>query len=74
MTDERREVMRKTDKLIWTILCGACAIIILGGGAWTNSINSKVDKIASLESNIQYIQKDIAEIKNLIKESTKRGD
>ena len=65
------EDRRKTDNLIWYFMVTAIAIIILGGGAWANNINAKVEKIAGLEVNILYIQKDISSIKNLLFESFK---
>lgn len=64
----------KSDQIIWYVMITAISIIILGGGAWATSINSKVEKIASMESNIQYIQNDIADIKSLIKLFVKRGE
>ena len=68
MSEERR----KTDNLIWYFMVTAIAIIILGGGAWATNINTKVEKIAGLEVNILYIQRDISSIKDLLFESIKK--
>ena len=65
--------MNKSDQIIWYIMTSAIGIIIIGGGAWAHSINEKVDKIAALEVNIQYIQTDISSIKNMIQSWIKRG-
>ena len=62
--NKRREP--KADNLIWWLMISFFGIIILGGGAWATNINSKVDKIAGLEANIQYIQKDLSEIKQIL--------
>lgn len=59
---------RKVDKLIWYFMATCMSILIIGGGAWATSINSKVEKISGLEVNIQYIQTDLKDIKGLIKE------
>lgn len=61
----------KSDKIVWYLMTSFFAIILLGGGAWATSINNKVDKIAGLESNVGYIQKDISEIKQAIKDFIK---
>ena len=68
MVEERR----KSDKLIWYLMTLSMGIIILGGGTWASSINAKVDKIAGLELTIQYIQKDISEIKGIFKDYLKK--
>lgn len=65
---------RKDDKIIWYVMITSISIIILGGGAWATSINTRVEKIASMEANIQYIQNDISDIKSLIKSFIKRGE
>lgn len=54
------------DSLVWYLMTFAMGILVIGGGAWANSMNQKVEKIAGLEVNIQYIQNDLASIKNLI--------
>ena len=69
MAEERR----KSDKLIWYLMVTSMGIIILGGGTWASSINAKVDKIAGMEFTIQYIQKDISEIKDIFKDYVKGG-
>lgn len=58
---------RKVDKLIWYFMATSMSILIIGGGAWATSINSKVEKISALEVNVQYIQTDLKDIKGLIK-------
>ena len=65
---------RKTDELIWYLMVTAMSIIIIGGGAWATEINRKVERIASLEINVQYIQNDLSDIKSLIKKFLNRGD
>ena len=62
---------REDDRIVWYLMSTAMGILIIGGGAWANSINQKVDKIASLEVNIQYIQSDISDIKQIIKNALK---
>ena len=57
------EERRKADKIIWWLMITFSSIIIVGGGAWASMINTKVDKIASLEANVQNIQSDISSIK-----------
>lgn len=64
----------KADKIIWYVMITAISVIILGGGAWATSINAKVDRIAGMEANIQYIQNDISDIKRLIIKYIKRGE
>ena len=68
MSEERR----KTDKLIWYFMVTAMSIIIIGGGAWATNINEKIDKVESLEVNVQYIQRDISDIKQVIMSVMKR--
>lgn len=49
-------------------------ILIVGATAWASSINLKVDKIAGLEINIQYMQSDLRDIKDMMKkELLKQG-
>lgn len=62
---------RKTDKVIWWMMTTFMGIIILGGGAWCGEVNNKMEKIASLEVNIQYIKSDVSEIKDVIKTAIK---
>lgn len=62
MSDERR----KTDKLIWWMLTGAFSVIILGGGAWASNINTKVEKIANLETSVMFMRQDISDIKLIL--------
>lgn len=57
-----------SNQIVWYLMVTAIGVIIIGGSAWATSINQKVDKIAKLETNIDYIQKDISEIKTIIKE------
>ena len=68
------EDRRKTDKLIWYFMITAVSIIIIGGGAWASNINIKVDKIAGLEVNIQYIKEDISLIRKLLYETIKKRE
>ena len=63
----------KADNVIWWLMVSFFGIIVLGGGAWATSINSKVDKIAGLEVNIQYIQNDVSSIKQLIQKFIKEN-
>lgn len=58
---------RMENKIVWYLMVTAMSVIILGGGTWANKIEQKVDKIAGLEANVQYIQSDVADIKNIIK-------
>ncbi len=69
--EEDRGERRKSDNLIWYLMVTSMGVLIIGGGAWASSINAKVDKIAALELNIQYIQSDISSIKDMVKEFTK---
>lgn len=65
----------KADKLLWWIVGVLLSVIILGGTAWATAINAKVEKIASMETNIQYIQSDVKDIKEIIKGVLKnKGD
>jgi hypothetical protein len=57
---------KKGDQIIWWLMITFASIITLGGAAWATSINSKVEKIATLEVNIQYIQTDVSTIKEMI--------
>ena len=61
--------MNKSDQIIWYVMITAISIIIIGGGAWANSINDKIEKIAGLEVNIQFIKDDIKSIKYLIEKA-----
>lgn len=61
----------KNQNLVWYLMTVFMGILILGGGAWANSINTKVEKIASMEANIQYIQRDISDIKQIIETATR---
>jgi hypothetical protein len=67
-------VHEKSDKLIWWLMISFFSIIVLGGGAWATNINSKVEKIAGMEVNIQNIKDDVSDIKTLIKYYIKRGE
>ena len=66
------EERRKSDPLVWWLMITFASIIIVGGGAWANAINSKVEKIAPMEANIQYIQNDVKSIKDMISEALKK--
>lgn len=63
----------ETDKIIWYMMSGAMAIVILIGSAWAKNVNDKIEKIATMETNIQYIQQDISSIKGLMQNYIKRG-
>lgn len=62
---------KKGDQIIWWLMITAVSVIILGGAAWATSINAKVEKIATLEINIQYIQTDVSTIKDMIQVAIK---
>lgn len=64
----------KGDQIIWYLMITAFSILILGGGAWATNINSKIERIATLELNIQYIQSDLSEIKQIIKNALIRRE
>ncbi len=64
----------KSDKIIWQIMMGASGIVLLGAIAWANNINNKVEKIAGMEVNIQYIQTDIARITALMERYTNNNN
>ena len=59
--------MANNNDIVWYLMTFAMGVLLLGGGAWANSINQKVEKIASLEVKIGFIQEDISDIKNLVK-------
>ena len=66
MSDKRYD-----NDLVWWLM-GAFFLIIMGtGGAWATNINTKVDKIVGLESTVGYMQRDLSEIKAMLKEWTK---
>lgn len=50
------------------------SVIIVGGGAWATDMTQKVEKIGRLEVNIQYIQNDLSQIKNIIQKFSIRGE
>lgn len=58
--------MKINDFEFWLVTGGLSVIVLGGGGAWATSINSKVEKIAGMEVNIQYMQRDISDIKEMI--------
>lgn len=64
---------RKADKIIWWVMGTSASVMIIVGSAWANSINNKVDKIAALEVNVQYIKSDINDIKGMIKEVIRKN-
>lgn len=66
------EDCRKSDPLVWWLMITFASVIIIGGGAWATSINAKVERIAPMEMNIQYIQSDVASIKTMIQEAIKK--
>ena len=56
--------------LVWWLM-GAFFLVIVGtGGAWATNINTKVDKIVGLETTVSYMQRDLSEIKVILKEWT----
>ena len=67
-------MVNKSDQIIWYAMITAISIIILGGGAWAPSINLKVEKIAGMEANLDYIRQDMSQIKELIKQYLRRGE
>lgn len=64
---EKRRGEDKADHLIWWLMITFFGVIVLGATAWAKSINDKVEKIDSLEVNINYMQKDVSEIKDIMK-------
>ncbi len=66
MTPSRIEE-KKPDQIIWWLMVTAFSILILGGAAWATNINNKVEKIAGIEINLQYIRDDILSIKDMIR-------
>ncbi len=63
----------KTDRVIWYFMVTSMSILIIGGGAWASRVDSNMDKIVGLESNVQHIQSDIKEIKDIVRQYT-RGE
>lgn len=61
----------KSDKIIWWIMVTVVSGVILTAGSWARDINTKVEKIASMELNIQYMREDISLIKDIILEYKK---
>lgn len=61
------------NKIVWYLMTTFMGILIVAGGAWASSINNKVEKIAALEINIQYIQTDVSDIKNIITKALKEN-
>ena len=66
------EDRRKSDPLVWWLMITFAGILIIGGGAWATSINSKVERIEPMEMNIQYIQNDVSSIKEMIQTALKK--
>ncbi len=64
---------RKADNLIWYLMATAISVLVLTGGSWAMNVNAKMDKVLTLEANVQAIQNDIAAIKNLIISALKKG-
>ena len=64
----------KSDKVIWWLMITFASVIIVGGGAWATDMTQKVEKIGRLEVNIQYIQNDLSQIKNIIQKFSIRGE
>jgi len=62
----------KSDKIIWWLMVTFLSIIVVGGGAWGTNINEKVEinsaKVSKIESSLDYMQKDINDIKNMFQE------
>jgi len=67
---------RRHNDLVWWLMVTFCSVVVLGGGAWATTINTKVDdninKVAKIETSIAYMQSDIREIKDLFKEYLQR--
>lgn len=36
----------KLDRILWKILCGSCAIIVLGGSAWATNVHNKIETLS----------------------------
>ena len=59
---------RQIDSLVLKGLGLAVSIIMLGGGAWATSINNEVRKISGMETTINFIQRDISDIRGMVQE------
>lgn len=57
---------RKVDQLIWWLMITFCSIILLGGGAWAKSVNKKIERLTTLESDVSVIKNDLTTIKELL--------
>lgn len=56
----------KSDKVIWWLMITFAGILIIGGGAWATDVTQKVNKIYSVEKDIDYIKESIKDIKNIL--------
>lgn len=63
----------KTDKIIWYLMATFITLFIMAAAAWAAQMSGKVERISTLEVNVQYIQRDISDIKDIIKKSLKGG-
>lgn len=64
----------KPDQIIWWLMITFASVIIVGGGAWANSISNKVEKIISIETDISYIKNDVNELKKIIIREIKKNE
>lgn len=62
----------KADNIVWWLMITFMGVILLGGGAWATHINSKVEEIAAIKTNVALMQKDVADIKELFKSAIRR--
>lgn len=69
---ERRE-LSTASKTLWFLMTSAMATSIWMAQSWAMKIDAKVERIEGLQYSVQYIQKDISEIKDVIKEYSNRG-
>ncbi len=65
--------MRNKQDLVWQIMLGACAVIIIGGGWWCTTVWGEIQEISKLkttvavmERNVAQMQEDIGDIKKMV--------
>lgn len=57
-----------TDKdLRWWIMVTLMGIAIVGGGGWCNWVSAQIMDVVKLKTSVEYIQGDVKEIKEAVK-------
>lgn len=65
--------MEREEKITWKWIAGIAGILLFAlAAAWAARVESAVSEVQSLRTSLSFIQEDISEIKEILREALKK--